>query len=179
MVRIDDRGDDVAAEGGTDLIQEVLVLPTRLGILVVADFELRTVGRQTAVQRRRYARCEVAAHGRSAEERDLGLLLLDQPAHHGRMGQRAEWIEDPVIGHPHRIGTVFCQFLLDTRRGCGPGRRLRSSHRAVAASSRPLVSSSRLTSAILPPSISIYTNTLFISKVALTERVARDKFDHQ
>ena len=90
MVGVDDRGDDVAAERRADLIEEVLILRTRLGVLVVADFELRAVGRKTAVQGRRYAGCEVAAHGRGAEQRDLGLLLPDQTAQDRRVGQRAE-----------------------------------------------------------------------------------------
>ena len=114
MVRIDNRGDDIAAEGRADLIQEVRVLLARLGVLVVPDFELRTVGRQTAVQRRRDTRCEVPAHGRSAEQRDLGLLLFDQAAHHGRVGQRAERLEELVIGHPHRVSAVLGQFLFQT-----------------------------------------------------------------
>ena len=114
MVGIDDRGDDVAAERRTDLVQQVLVLPARLGVPVVADLELRAVGREAAVQRRRNARREVAAHGCRAEQRDLGLFLLDQPAHHGRVGQRAEGIENLVVGHPHRVGAVAGQLLFDT-----------------------------------------------------------------
>ena len=90
VVGVDDRGDDVSAERRADLIEEVLILRTRLGVLVVADFELRAVGRKTAVQGRRYAGCEVAAHGRGAEQRDLGLLLPDQTAQDRRVGQRAE-----------------------------------------------------------------------------------------
>ena len=113
MVGIDDRGDDVAAEGRTDLIEQILVLGLGLGIGVVADDELRAVGRQTAVQRRRHARREVAAHGRGTEERDLRLLLPDQPAHHGRMRQRAERREDRVVGHPHGVGAVLRQLLFD------------------------------------------------------------------
>ena len=30
------------------------------------------------------------------------------------MGQRAEGLEDLVVGHPHRIGSIFGQLLLQT-----------------------------------------------------------------
>ena len=113
MVGIDDRGDDVAAEGGTNLVEQVLIVGLGLGIGVVADHELRAVGRQTAVQRRRHARREITAHGRRTEQGDLRLLLPDQAAQHRRMGQRAERREDLVVGHPDRVGAVFGQLLLD------------------------------------------------------------------
>lgn len=53
VIGIDDRRDDVAAESGTDLIEQILVDLTRLILGMRADFEARAVGRQTAVQRRR------------------------------------------------------------------------------------------------------------------------------
>lgn len=80
---------------------------------MVADHQLRTVGRQTTEQRRRYARSEIAADGSRTEKGDLGLLLLDQTAHHSRMGQRAERSELLVVGRPHGIGAVFGQLLSD------------------------------------------------------------------
>ena len=80
---------------------------------MVADHELRAVGCQTAVQRRRHARREITAHGRRTEQGDLRLLLPDQAAQHRRMGQRAERREDLVVGHPDRVGAVFGQLLLD------------------------------------------------------------------
>ena len=114
VVGIDDRGDDVAAESGTDLVKQVLILLAGLGVLVVADHQLRAVGRKTAVEGRRYARGEVAAVAGRAEQRDLGVLLFDQAAHDGRMGQRAERCEDLVVGDPDGVGAVFGQFGLDT-----------------------------------------------------------------
>lgn len=114
MIGIDDRSDDVAAEGRTDLVEQVRVLPARLGILVVADHQLGAVGRQAAVEGRRHARREVASHGRGAEQDDLGLFLPDQAAQHGRVGQRAERSEGGVVGDPHRVRAVFGQLLLDS-----------------------------------------------------------------
>ena len=114
VVGIDDRGNDIAAEGGTNLIEQILVVRLGLGIGMIADNQLRTVGRQAAVQRRRHARREIAADGRSAEKRDLRLLLSDQTAHHRRMGQRAERRENRVVGHPDGIGPVLRKFLFNT-----------------------------------------------------------------
>ncbi len=113
VVGVDDRGDDVAAEGGTDLVEQVFVLPAALGVFVVADHQLRTVGRKAAVERRRHARREIAAVARRAEQHDLGFLLLDQAAHDGRMGQRTERCEHLVVGDPYGIGAVFGELMLD------------------------------------------------------------------
>ena len=113
MVGVHDRRNDVAAEGRANLVQQILILRTGLRVLMVADHQLRTVGRQTAEQRRRYARGEIAADGGRTEKGDLGLLLLDQTAHHSRMGQRAERSELLVVGRPHGIGAVFGQLLGD------------------------------------------------------------------
>ena len=112
VVRVDDGGDDVAAEGGTNLVEQVLVLLAALGVAVVADDQLRTIGRQTAVQRRRHARGEVAADARGAEEHNLGFLLLNQAAHDGRVGQRAERGQLLVVGHPYGVGAIAGQLLL-------------------------------------------------------------------
>ena len=113
VVGVHDRRNDVAAEGRANLVQQILILRTGFRVLMVADHQLRTVGRQTTEQRRRYARSEIAADGSRTEKGDLGLLLLDQTAHHSRMGQRAERSELLAVGRPHGIGAVFGQLLSD------------------------------------------------------------------
>ena len=89
MVGIDDGGDDVAAEGRTNLIEQVLVRPAALGIGMVAYDEARTVGREPAAQRGGDARSEVAPHRRRTEQGYLGFLLFEDTANHRRMGQGA------------------------------------------------------------------------------------------
>ena len=50
VVGVDDRGDDVAAESGTDLIEKILVFGAGLHIRVVADLKRCAVGGETAVE---------------------------------------------------------------------------------------------------------------------------------
>ena len=94
------------------------------------------------------------------------------------MGQRAEWIEDPVIGHPHRIGTVFCQFLLDTRevvaQDDGLGLHTEPCGQLAALGQQFETHVGDLAALHLD----IYEYVVHLQS-ALTERVARDKFDHQ
>ena len=113
MIGIDDRRDDVAAESGTDLIEQVLVDLARLILGMRADFEARAVGRQTAVQRRRNSRTEVAAHWRGSEQRDLGLFLLENAADDRSVRQRAVGRETLAVGYVHDIGAVLGQLLFD------------------------------------------------------------------
>ncbi len=61
----------------------------------------------------RHAGREVAADAGGAEKDDLGLLLLDEPAQNGRMGQRAERSESLVVGDPHGVGAVLGELLFD------------------------------------------------------------------
>ena len=46
---VDDGGHDVAAEGRTNLVQQVGVILIGLGVVVVADFECRAVGSKSAM----------------------------------------------------------------------------------------------------------------------------------
>ena len=50
VVRVDDGRHDVAAEGRTDLIEQVLVMLAGFLVVVVSDFKLCTVGCQSAGQ---------------------------------------------------------------------------------------------------------------------------------
>ena len=51
MLRIDDRGHDVATEGRTDLIEQVLIDLTLLLVLIRANLQLGAVSSQTRGQR--------------------------------------------------------------------------------------------------------------------------------
>ena len=64
VARVDDRGDDVAAERGTDLVEDVRERLLRLLVLEVADLQVRAVGREAAAERRGDGRREVAPHVR-------------------------------------------------------------------------------------------------------------------
>lgn len=114
MIRIDDRRDDVAAECRTDLVKQVFILFAAFHVGVRADFEARAVGRQAAVQRRRYARAEVASDRRGAEQRDLRLLFLENPADDRRMRQRAVRGEAFAVGNVYPVGAVFGQFFFNS-----------------------------------------------------------------
>ena len=52
VFRVDDRSDDVAAEGRTDLVEKILVRLADFLVLVVADLQCGAVGRQTALEGR-------------------------------------------------------------------------------------------------------------------------------
>ena len=64
VIGIDDRRDDVAAESGTDLIEQILVDLARLILGMRADFKARAVGRQTAGSADETLRTEVTAYRR-------------------------------------------------------------------------------------------------------------------
>ena len=51
VLRIDDRGDDVATEGGTNLIEESIIVLSGLAVVEVADLQFGTVGCQSAGER--------------------------------------------------------------------------------------------------------------------------------
>ena len=86
MIRVDDRRNDVAAKSGADLIKQVFVRLIVLLVLKIADLKVRTVGRQAAGQRRRYARTQIAADNRSAHQANLRLLLLKEVYKNIRVG---------------------------------------------------------------------------------------------
>ena len=113
VVGIHDRGHDVAAESGADLIEQVGVILARLHVRVVADFEGRTVGGQTRVQARRNARAQVAADARGAHQTNLRLNLAEEIDEHGGMGVRRVGIETLVLNFVDNVGTVLVKLLFD------------------------------------------------------------------
>ena len=84
---VDDGGDDVAAEGGTDLVQQVLVLLALGCVGVVTDLQRGAVGGQAAVQARGNAGTQVTADGGGAHEAHLRLNFLEQGGNHAAVGQ--------------------------------------------------------------------------------------------
>ena len=85
VVGVDNRGHDVAAESGTDLVEQAFVVLARLLVVVVADFERGAVGGKAAGERRADARPEVAADHRCAHEADLRLFLLEEVYENARV----------------------------------------------------------------------------------------------
>ena len=131
MVGIDDGGDDVAAEGRTNLIEQVLVRPAALGIGMVAYDEARTVGREPAAQRGGDARSEVAPHRRRTEQGYLGFLLFEDTANHRRMGQGAVRSELRIVRQPERIGSVASDNLIHLLEFVTEGERFQFAPEAV------------------------------------------------
>ena len=76
VLRVDDRGDQVAAEGRPDLVEQVLVGLVFLLDVVVADLQVGAVGGEAAAQGAGDPRREVAAVGRAADQEDLRLAAL-------------------------------------------------------------------------------------------------------
>ncbi len=77
---------DVAAECGTDLIEQVGVFLACFRILVVADLKRSAVGGESAVEAGRYARTEVASYTCCSHQADLGLDFLEKVDQYGCVG---------------------------------------------------------------------------------------------
>jgi hypothetical protein len=105
-VRVDDRGDQVAAEGRPDLEEQVLVGLVFLLDVVVADLEIRAVGRQAAAQGAGDARGEVAAVWRAADQEDLRLALLDLLDRDAGVGESPVQGQLFVVGEDDAVGAV-------------------------------------------------------------------------
>ena len=104
VLGIDNRCNDVTTEGRTNLIEQVLVGLAQFLVLVRTDFQSRAVGSQTAVQGRRNARSEVAAHNIGTHQANLRLFLLKQVHQHCSMrlrgvGSKALSIENVQLIH--------------------------------------------------------------------------------
>ena len=103
---IDNRRHDVSTESGTYLIEQVLVGLRLFLVFERTDFERGTVGRETAVERRRYAGAEVTAYAGGTHEAHLGFLLAEEVDQHRSMGLRGVGIETGVVGQIEGIDAI-------------------------------------------------------------------------
>ena len=113
VLRIDDRGDDVATEGGTNLIEESIIVLSGLAVVEVADLQFGTVGGQSARQRRRHARSQVASDDRGAHQGDLRLLLLEEVDQDVGMGSGGVGEETLAVEDKQFVHTIRQDLLLD------------------------------------------------------------------
>ena len=100
MVGVHDGCHDVATESRTNLIEQVLVGCAALGISMVTDFQLGTVGCQTAGQGRRYTRTQVATYHSGTHQGYLWLLLLEQI--HQDIGMRNRGVREQAWSIEHK-----------------------------------------------------------------------------
>ncbi len=102
---IDDGGDQVAAKGRPDLVQQVLVrLPAALKI---ANPQVGAVGGQAGPNSAGDARRQVAPDGRRAEEQDIGLPLPHQFGGYLGKGQRAVYCQLGMFGQEHLVRAIL------------------------------------------------------------------------
>ena len=87
VLGVDNGCNDVTTEGGTNLIQQIFISDAVLLVFVGTDFQLGTVGSQSAGQCGRYTRSQIAADNSSAHQTDLWLFLFEQIHQNGSMGQ--------------------------------------------------------------------------------------------
>ena len=107
VVRIHDRGHDVAAEGGTDLVQELLVGLSGLDVVEITDLELRAVGGEAAGQGGGHARAQVPTDDGRAHQADLRFFLLEKVHENigmgrGRVREQVLPVEYEQFVHPVR-----------------------------------------------------------------------------
>ena len=105
-VRIDDRGDQVAAEGRPDLEEQVRVGPVLALDVVVADLQVGAVGGQAAAQGAGDARREVAAVGRAADQEDLRLAPARLGDRHAGVREGAVLGQLGMVGQQDAVGAV-------------------------------------------------------------------------
>ena len=103
---IDDGSYDVTTESGTDLIEKLVVSLAELLVLVTTDFQLCTVGGQSAGQGRRYTRAEVTADDGGTHQADLRLLFLEQVDKDGSVRQGSIGEETRSVEH---VNTVYTE----------------------------------------------------------------------
>ena len=113
VFRVDDRSDDVAAEGRTDLVEKVFVRFADLLVLVVADLQCSAIGRQTALEGRGYARTEVAAYHGGTHQADLGFFLLEQVDQSRGVGQRSVRSQSLAVEHVQDVHSVLHDLFFD------------------------------------------------------------------
>ena len=112
VVGVHNRSHDVTTEGGTNLIEQVLIDFVILLVLIRANLQLRAVGGEAAGERGADARTQVAADDRSAHEADLRLLLLEEVYEDVRVGsagvgEQFGGVEDEELVHAIRQDLVF------------------------------------------------------------------------
>ena len=103
---IDNRCHDISAESGTYLIEQVFVGLRLFLVFKCSDFERSTVGRETAVQGRRYAGTEVATYAGGTHEAHLGFLLTEKIDEHRSMGLRGIGVETGVVSQIKGIDAI-------------------------------------------------------------------------
>ena len=99
VLGIDDGSHDVSTEGGSYLIQQVLVRLTILLVLMRTNLKAGAVRGESAMQSRRDARTEVATYDVSSHQANLRFLLLEEVDEDcrvrlARIGSEAFCIED-------------------------------------------------------------------------------------
>jgi len=97
---INDGGDDVSAEGRSNLQQKVLVCFLAFGVGIVADVQVGAVGGQSGLHFRSNTGRQISPQRRRSVQDDLRLVLADQFAHDAGVGQRAvvfqQWVVNVV-----------------------------------------------------------------------------------
>ena len=104
MVRADDGGDDVAAEGGADLPEQILVVA--IAGMVAADAQVGAVGGEPGAQGAGDARRQVAAGRGGAVQHDLRLAHPDEPGEHAGVRLRQIGRQVGVVGGVDGVGAV-------------------------------------------------------------------------
>ena len=97
---------DVAAESGTDLIEDVVVFLAGFEVSVVADFKGSAVSGEAAAQMGGNAGCEVAADAGGTIENHFGLTFADDAVHNAEMRQGAVRRETGIVGVEDGIDTI-------------------------------------------------------------------------
>ncbi len=110
-VVVDDRGDDVPAEGRPDLQQQLLVKRVRLGLGDVADLQIGAIGRHPGPHRRGHPRGQVPTQRRRPVHHNLRPVLLDQPAQHPSVRSGLVVGQVLVFDEVNVIGTMGNQSL--------------------------------------------------------------------
>lgn len=111
---VDDSSDDVTAESGADLEEEILIDFAGASIGMVADLELCAVGSQTAMESGRDAWAEVTADRSSTHESDAWFLLLEEIDKERAVGERSIGIKARILHLIESINAVWEHLIFDT-----------------------------------------------------------------
>jgi len=121
VVGIHDGGDDVAAERGPDLVEEVFVVLSGLRVVIVANLELGAVGGESAGEGTGHARPEVAADDGGAHEADLRFLPLEEIHEDVGMGSRRVGEEPRRVKDEQLVRSVGEYLVFDLPGDAGAG----------------------------------------------------------